>query len=197
MKALRPQTMLGVVAFVAIFALRTFAANAPTQRVTLYPPHNATTAEYDDSKAGFSFKYGLLKQFTRNDWDLGYGFLQIGGEDWFRVNSSHQSRSVMKDLGEFGWNDSIDLPILEPLPELAKGEQRKIGVDASADTHEQWAKTTQIFAKVILGHMYLVRIKDVSADFYVLFRVEDFEQNNHCMISWRLIPSPGPAKSTN
>ena len=180
-----------------LFALNVFCAEAITQRVTLYPPQDAVTATYDEGRACLSFRYGMVKQFTREEWDLGYGLLRIDEQDWFRVNSSHGSRSVMKDLGELKWDDAISPPRLEPLPELPKGERREIGVDASADTHAQWAKTTQIFAKAELGHMYLVHVKDEMADFYVMFRVEDLEQNNHCTISWRLVPTPESARSPN
>jgi hypothetical protein len=48
----------------------------------------------------------------------------------------------MKELGDYKWSDSFKIPALEPLPELKQGERRQITVDSSADTHQQWAKTT-------------------------------------------------------
>jgi hypothetical protein len=41
--------------------------------------------------------------------------------------------------------------------------------------------------------MYLVRVKDDQADFYVLFRIEELAQGDHCTIRWKRIPAPEPA----
>jgi hypothetical protein len=121
---------------------------------------------------------------------LGYGFARINNEDWLMVGTTAgDKRSVMKELGEYTWSDSFKTPTLEPLPELKEGERRHIIVDSSADTHRQWATTTSHFAKAKAGHMYLVRVKDDEADFYVLFRVEEIEQGDHCTISWKRIPT--------
>src|SRR5215510_623670 len=152
----------------AIIVLSAMYAAAFTQTVTLYPLHNPVTRKYDEGKACFSFKSGLLKEVTKKDWDLGYGFLRISEQDWFTVNPSRESRSVIKDLGELRWEDSFAVPALEPLPVLPPGKQREFSVDSSADTHKQWANTTNIFAKVVLGHIYAIHVKDDTADFYVL-----------------------------
>ena len=73
---------------------------------------------------------------------------------------------------------------------MKEGEERVFVVDASADTHKEWARTTTYCAKVQAGYMYLMRIKDHEADFFVLFRVEEIEQQDHCTISWKPIPAP-------
>jgi hypothetical protein len=170
-------------------------ANTVAQTVTLVPPVDPDTKKYDDGRSCFNFRLGLLKetvvkQTKKNDWDLGYGFLAIAEQDWFVLNRSAENRSVIKDLGERSWDNPGTIPTLEPLPILPKGERRQITVDSSGDTHRTWAKTTNLFAKVLVGHMYVLHIKNENDDSYVLFRVEELEQGKRCTISWRRIPSP-------
>lgn len=161
------------------------------QAVTLYPPKDKVTGRYDETRACFSFKLGSNKLRHSTDWDLGYGFVIIANEDWLMVGTiTPDKRSVMKELGEYRWTDSFEIPALEPLPKLKEGERREITIDSSADTHQQWAKTTSHFAKAKAGNMYLMHVKDEEADFYVLFRVEEIEQGDHCSITWRRIPPP-------
>jgi hypothetical protein len=80
--------------------------------------------------------------------------------------------------------------VLEPRPPVEKGKQKVVTVDASADTHKAWAAATLDMAKVALHHMYALHIKDETDDFYVLFRVEEFEQHARCTISWRRVDAP-------
>src|SRR5215831_8889398 len=96
----------------AIILLSAMHAAAFTQTVTLRPPRDPVTKKYDEGKACFSFKSGLLKEVTKKDWELGYGFLRISEQDWFTVNTSRESRSVIKDLGELKWEDSFTVPPL-------------------------------------------------------------------------------------
>jgi hypothetical protein len=161
------------------------------QTVTLYPPHDKATGKYDETRACFSFKLGRNKLPNSTDWDLGYGFASINNEDWLIVGTSRtDKRSAMKELGEYKWSDAFEIPALEPLPELKEGERRQTTVDSSADTHQKWAKSTNQLAKANAGHMYLIHVKDDQADFYLLFRVEEIEQRDHCTISWSQIPTP-------
>jgi hypothetical protein len=231
------------VRIIPIVLLSAFCVEASSQTVTLFPPYNPDTKTYDRSRAWLSFKDGSVKESTKNDWDLGYGFLAINHQDWFILHNSNENRSVIKDLGKRKWEDHSTVPVLEPLPVLPTGERRKITIDTSAgkplseqerqDQEEgrrmasedpfeaqferetrrntervdqaqydtqygaklpmpepispgaKWAKTTNTFAKVTLDHIYLLHVKNQVDDFYVLFRVEDFEQHNHCTISWR------------
>jgi hypothetical protein len=161
------------------------------QTVMLYLPGDKATGEYDETKACFSFKLGRKKLPNSTDWDLGYGFLTIANEDWLMVGTTGtDKRSVIKELGAYKWSDTFETPVLEPLPELKKGERRQITVDSSADTHQQWAKSTSYFVKSTVGHMYLVHVKDNDSDFYVLFRIAELEQGDHGTISWKRIPTP-------
>ena len=181
---------------VLVFLAWVSNASAVTEtegQVTLYPPR--ATGTYSEGNACFSFKAGALKKHANGQWDLGYGFANIGGNDWFILWSAPQTRSVIKDLGELKWTDSFTVPVLQPLPKIREGETRHITVDASAKTGKQWEQTTNIMAKVVVGHMYLVRVKDPRSDFYVLFRVEDFKQGEHCTITWKRTAMPRPRRA--
>lgn len=162
------------------------------QVVTLLSNRTQKNQGNDESRACFSFKRGARPAGTGDQWDLGFGFMAINDEDWFILSQLRESRSVIRDLGELKWTDAYQVPSLKPLPALADGQQRQITVDASADTGRQWAATTTIFAKVIAGHLYALHIKDQESDFYVLFRVEQFERGGSCTFSWKPTPSPDP-----
>ena len=175
----------------------TFQQEAPSadpEKVTLYPPFNEATGMHDETRACFSFKFGKKKAPDSIDWDLGYGFGQINDEDWLIVGvTGTDKRSVMKDLGPYKWSDSFTTWTLEPLPALKPGEHRQMMVDASADSHDEWAKSAPLFAKARRGHMYLIHVKDDQADFYALFRIEELVQMDHCTISWKRISTPETA----
>lgn len=180
-----------VVLCIVLLAASVRSASAQ-QFVTLHAPRQEN--KHDQSKAWFNFQYGVMgkvdKRITGNTWDLGYGFLSIGNEDWFQLSHAQDDRSVIKDLGEHNWPDSFDIPALVPLPTLEKGQTRNFTVDASASTHETWKQSNGIFAKAVVGHIYLVRIKRNETDYYALFRLEEIEQRVKCTVSWKLIPPP-------
>jgi hypothetical protein len=178
---------ISVSRILVVAALGIAYSAALAQTITLVPPLNPITQKYDEGKSCFNFKLGLLKETVlkdtkKNEWDLAYGFLSIGGEDWFTLHSA--SRSVIQDLGERNWDNPGTVPVLEPLPPFPKG------LDASADTHKKWAKAMRNMAKIFPGHMYALHVKNDAGDFYVLFRVNDLEQNKRCTISWQRGPSP-------
>jgi hypothetical protein len=139
----------------------------------------------------FSFKRGALKEVTKSakDWDLAYGSMSIGDEDWFSLHFGPDTRTVIKDLGEFRSQDTFDIPVLEPRPPVDKSKWQPTII--TSDVHGAWTRTGE-FAKVILNHMYLMHVKDEWSDFYVMFRVDEFEQHKRCTISWRLFPAPSP-----
>lgn len=179
---------------IAASCLMSARSTAAQQTVTLYSPRNKEMKQYDDSRAWFSFIYGVRgqegTQLTGGVWDLGYGNLMISNEDWFEVVLGKDGRSVIKDLGELHWSDSFRVPVLAPLPELSPGQKRTIGVDSSADRHKHWAATNGVFAKAIAGHIYALHIKRQNADLYFLFRVEQLAQQDNCVITWKQIPAP-------
>lgn len=184
------------VAIIILLGAVCLLASTPT--VTLYPPMDSVTKKYDEGKSCFSFKRGLLKEITKSDfeWDLGYGFLSVGEEEWFTLHFGRENRSVIKDMGEFDWDKPITIPALEPRPVIEKGSEKPITIDASADTHKAWAAPTNNMAKVALHHMYALHLKDATDDFYVLFRVEELEPHKHCTISWRRADVPGAQAKT-
>jgi hypothetical protein len=199
MNRVRPVSWFVVCVFAAVLFCvippRTFA-----QTVTLVPPEDPATKKYYEGRSCYSFKYGalkesVLKQTKTNDFDLAYGFMAINDEDWFKVKTFEEKRNVIQDLGEIDWNNLTTIPVLEPLPEVPEGGHREITVDSSGDTHKAWAKSTKVFAKVFLNHVYEVHVKDKTADFYVLFKVVEFEQRRHCTITWRLVRSPEENKA--
>lgn len=181
--------------FVLFSALCIIAPASAQQTVTLYSPHDKKSDLYDESRSWVSFDVGgrndLQKTILTENGDLGYGFLAINGEDFFTVNHGERDRSVIKDLGTHEWTDGFGLPALGPLPELAEGERRLITVDATADTGADWQKSTRVFAKAVIGHIYVVHIKKGDTDLYGLFRVEEIKQAESCTISWVKVALPG------
>jgi hypothetical protein len=189
---MKVQKLSLVLIIIAAFASSVFPEEVPLNQVTLYPPR--VSGRYDEGPACFNFKVGALKKDANGRWDLGYGFANIGGDEWFILFSSTQTRTVIKDLGELKWSDSFAIPVLEPLPKLRETEPRHITVDASAGTGKKWEKTTNIMAKVVVGHIYVLHIKDPRSDFYVAFRVEDFKPGEYCTITWKRAPTPRPRR---
>jgi hypothetical protein len=51
--------------------------------------------------------------------------------DWLEVAPNEESRTVIKDLGRHGWNDSFKIAALEPLPKLKPGEHRQLIIGTS------------------------------------------------------------------
>jgi hypothetical protein len=163
---------------------------------TLYHTFEPGAKRVDWSRTFLSFRTGEVGGNELGEkQDLAFGILKIGDEDWFHImnGSDGRGRSVIRDLGWHTWADEIAVPALAPLPELKPGEQRNVTVDASADTHGKWAKTTAVFAKVQVGHVYAVRVVRDGVDLYALFRVESHEQNKSCEITWRIVPAPASA----
>jgi hypothetical protein len=183
----------------ALFALLLLAGGARVvtaqQTVTLHVP-TINEKVYDSDKATFSFEHGVRGKVRIKRlglfYDLGYGFMAINDEDWFTLSPRRDDRSVIKDLGALNWFESFKVPVLTPLPELEKGQERTFSVDTSGDTGKKWAQTTTIHAKAVVGHMYVVRVKRPDTDFYALFRVEELEQRASCRITWSVIPTPEP-----
>jgi len=113
--------------------------------VTLYSPmkyklYNASPspngrARPDVTRAYFDFTIGEYRAFGR--WDFSFGLLSNGHDDWFQVRVGDEERSVIKDLGQLGWNDKFNIPIVPPLPALKPGERRKITINTSSQNNSR------------------------------------------------------------
>ncbi len=156
------------------------------QTVTLLSP---IANNHDFRHSFFDFEYG--KHGTQKKWDLLYGNMQIGEDfDWLSASTATDNRSLIRDLGELNWNDKYEVPVIEPLPKLEEGKLRSITIDSSGDTGKAWAKSNGIFVKAVVGHLYVMHVKDSDSDFYVLFRVESIERVESCTISWKSTDAP-------
>ena len=131
-------------AFLATLALSQIASAAQTaaqtvppdgmMTVTLYspakykltnaPPLPSGRAGWDVTRAYFDFTVGEFRAFGK--YDLSYGTLSDGHDDWFVVGIGDDERTVIKDLGQLGWNEKFKAPIIPPLPALKPGEHRYI-----------------------------------------------------------------------
>ncbi len=156
---------------------------------TLYSPYKVPDQKRD---LCLNFQTGLnTSKF--GPCDLRYGFLGIDNDfDWLQVGMSQDVRSVIKDLGPRSWNDSVDAPVVAPLPKLKPGQKRMVSIDASgADggNRHNGPKVDPAFTRAIVGHMYVVHVVDEVSDYYALFRVDALEDRT-CTISWKLIPTP-------
>ncbi|MFL6332221.1 MAG: hypothetical protein ACJ754_02655 [Pyrinomonadaceae bacterium] len=234
------------------FPAQTWAQSPSVSEVTLYSPIKYGP---DFGKGLFNFQIGSITPACCR-WDLAYGTLSVGEEhDWLQVAASNTTRTAIKDLGALNWNDSFQVPVVEPFPQLKAGEQRLIVVNADgpnrparptfpkplpgpevnseallrgspirfgyspfiipdvpgpvvgiegpslprkptppqpppAPSRPPSPPTTPIFAKAVVGHIYVVHVVEEDADYYALFRVESLERGDHCTISWKLIPPP-------
>lgn len=159
------------------------------QKATLFS--RITYKEQDYGKSAFNFQYGMRsddkdwEQVARNNAHLMYGSISFDpGTDWFSVSMGGDDPSRIKDLGELQWSEVYDTPFLLASPRQSTG----IKFPGLKETFE--ASSDERVTKVVEGHMYLVHIKNREADLYAMFRVEALEPNDHCTISWKVVPSP-------
>jgi len=74
-----------------------------------------------------NFRSGAIGYATK-PCDLRYGSLYVGDAlDWLESSG----RSVVKDLGSLNWDQAFTVPVVQPLPKLQPGEQRRVTIDAS------------------------------------------------------------------
>src|SRR5215831_539779 len=153
-------------------------ANAPSMSNGQQPP--------DFSRATIDFRRG---DHLVHGGDLSYGNLQRDGADWFLLENGSQSRSVIKDLGGLDWVDRFDVPSITPLPELPLDQGRLLKFDTSGRNAKERGPISNLpnVAKVILGHMYAIRVVDLNSDFYVLVHVDALVVGDNCAISWKIL----------
>lgn len=167
---LLPLAITFAVTLLAQSSVRSQTPNGEPKTVTLLARKKVETAD-NYTQAAFSFKYGVngdegLK-VTKNNWDVLFGNSPL--PDAFDVTMVTDDRSRIKDLGERKWSDASDVPVLEAHPKPAREPS----------------------VKAVVGHMYVVHVKDRDNDHYALFRVESLEPGKNVTISWKLVASPG------
>lgn len=145
------------------------------------------------NKSTFSLRYGVRSDEglakTNNNYELQYGGISLDGDsDWFQVTMVTDDCSRIKDLGQLGWTEIFEVPILTASIEAHKG----IRFPGEAETFEK-SSDGQV-TKVASGHMYVVHSKDSGSDFYTLFRVEELIPYDQVTISWKRVPSPEKLK---
>ncbi len=204
-----------LLALVFVLTLSQFVhAQDGVTSVVLYAPNKYGL---NSGKTLYSFKRGAFVQ-DLNLWDVNYGSLYVGDEwDWFSASTAPRARTVIRDLGVFGWGDYFEVPVVTPFPKLKVGQMRSFKVDASGADGEDGApgapadggvptpvavaaprkekrsgvpQVDPVFAKAVPGHMYVMRVVDDDSDFYVLFRVEAIERGDNCTITWKRIAPP-------
>lgn len=119
----------------------------------------------------------------RYDYDIRYGAIAFNGDDrWLGVVRVRDSRSVLKDLGEMSWSEVTSVP---PLPASPTPYAGVIRFTARGVVAPQG-----IIARAVVGHMYVLHVKEEWADYYAMFRVESFGPAGECNLSWKRVPSP-------
>ena len=90
--------------------------------------------------ATFSFKFGgngpEVQKLCRNNWDILFGNSVL--DDGFDVTMAGDDRSRIKDLGRYKWEQQFNVPRLSAFEEPDRQES----------------------VKAILGHIYLVHVRD-------------------------------------
>ncbi len=211
MKRARLVFMCASIAISCLYLSSRVLAQQPKSQdsgVTLY-----STLKHAGEQRKFCFNFKIApKAQVRRDCDVSYGMMYLGDDlDWFQSATAQDSRSVIKDLGEHDWSTWFEVPVVDPFPKLKSGEQRQITVDTSgADgagggpgtkplppRKDRKPRIDPIFAKALLGHVYVIHVVDETRDFYALFRVEALEKGDSCTFSWKLIPEPVNQTSNN
>ena len=123
--------------------------------------------------ATFSFKFGgngpEVQKLCRNNWDILFGNSVL--DDGIDVTMVVDDRSRIKDLGRYKWEHQFNVPRLSAFEEPDRQEA----------------------VKAILGHIYLIHVRDRDNNHYALFRIDRLISDESIEISWKLISPPiGP-----
>src|SRR5688572_1875525 len=159
------------------------------QRTTLFSRTRYKAQDY--AKSAFNFQHGLRSddkewlRVTRNVAHLLYGSISLNHDsDWFSLSTVRDDPSRVKDLGEMEWSQVFYTPFLPDNPRQTEA----IRFPGEGESFE--ASSDGRVTKAVLGHMYVARIKQGEKSLYVMFRVEALEPSDHCIISWKIMPSP-------
>lgn len=184
----------------ALLVGTSFTLLAHGQKVELQTPSSPQTIKlfsritYKDEgygRSAFNFRHGVRsdvegwESLTHNYAHILYGSISLLGDtDWFSVSMGGEDPSRIKDLGELEWANVHHTPFLPANPPLSDGI-RLPGIEESFESSSD-GRVTQ----ALVGHMYVVHIKNRESDLYAMFRVDALERNDHCTISWKVVPSP-------
>ena len=160
---------------------------APSQTATLLSHTRQKTYE----KSVFNFEYGVGGDTELpnrlNRYDIRYGGISENGDDrWLDIIHRRGARSVIKDIGEMSWAEVYHVPILFASPNPHTGELTHSYVGGRL----QKIFPEEVIVKAIVGHMYVMHVKDQETDYYVMFRVEAIDPKGECRLSWKFVPSP-------
>lgn len=115
-------------------------------------------------------------------YDIRFGGLTVNGDNnWLEIAERRGTHSVLKDLGAMDWADVKSVPLLAPSPLPHTGmlthRNRTVGPE-------------EVIVRAVVGHMYVLRVKDRKTDYYVMFRVEAIDPVGACTLSWKRVPAP-------
>ena len=184
-----------IVAVFAVIASSAYSLKAQQADNTINTPPTVTLlpqAKHGDAYAAtVNFALGVRGDSkdppTRNYYDLRYGGRSENGNmDWFDVPMGDDSRSQVRDLGESGWSDIHDVPIL--LASVTPHDSGMLEIYRAGKVVQR--SPEGVLVKAVLGHMYLLHSKHDKVNLYVLFRVEEIKLSEECTISWKIVPSP-------
>lgn len=160
----------------------------PTQTATLI----SQIQQHSYEKSVFNFEYGIRgdakfpeRQLMR--YDIRYGGISEDGDDrWLEIVHLTGTRSMIKDVGEMSWTEVYHVPIL-----FASADSHT-GMLTRSYNNGQLATIAPegVVVKAIVGHMYVVHVKDKAKDYYAMLRVEAIDAKGECTISWKNVPSP-------
>ncbi len=75
--------------------------------------------------------------------------------------------------------------VLRPRPETVDSARAR-----ARPKHDGKPRVDSMFAKAIVGHMYVIHVVHDTDDFYVVFRVDEVERGSSCTVTWRFVPDP-------
>lgn len=178
------------IAHVAVFevqAQQQGLRDVKPQRVTLL----SQLKHQDFEKAIVNLKLGVrgdsLPQQMKYVYDLRYGgHGSTDNYDMFDIPIGRGSRSKIIDAGELDWTEIDAVPVLNA--SHAPHSQMRAEYFLNGKVIHSTPEST--LAKVIPGHIYLLRTKDKERDLYVALRVEELKPGDEVTISWKLVPLP-------
>lgn len=160
----------------------------PAQTATLISHIRQNSYE----KSVFNFEYGVRgdakfpeRQLMRYDIRFG-GISEDGDDKWLEIAHRSGTQSLIKDVGEMSWPEVYHVPVLFASADSHTGMLTHSYKDGQSVT----ITPEGVVVKAIVGHMYVMHVKDKAKDYYVMLRVEAIDAKGECTLSWKNVPSP-------